>query len=183
MRLTSILSSIPVKLHLFTLRGMIVLHYAGVSLIGSIPKLLTKQHIMFNFLRINFRPQLDTGTSRRLSTGSMYAFKFVSQSFANRDESIPADGIDVCIGKLPHARKMHVSHAVFRATPALRKHVSEGAIITNTDPIIFRIALQYIEQNGFFKTMRPVAINPLQKLIGSSDMMLKLVKTWRLGRM
>jgi hypothetical protein len=103
--------------------------------------------------------------------------------FANKDSSIPADGIDILVGKPPHARKIHVSHAALKATPALRRRISEGSTITNTDPIIFEIALQYIEQDGFFENMRPVAVNPFRKLVGGSDMMLKLVKAWHLAHM
>jgi hypothetical protein len=47
--------------------------------------------------------------------------------------------------------------------------------------MVLEIALQYIEQDGFFENMRPVAVNPFRKLVGGSDMMLKLVEVWHLA--
>jgi hypothetical protein len=53
-----------------------------------------------------------------------------------------------------------------------------GATIINTGPLVFEIVLEYLEQNLFLAKMRPTARHPLQKLIGSSDMMLSLVNAW-----
>lgn len=96
-----------------------------------------------------------------------------------------ADGIHVHVGKPPLTRKVHVSKAAMRANSVLRDCLSDGATVTNTDPIIFEIALQYVEQSNLslLGKMRSTSRNPFQDLLGCSDMMLKLVKAWHLGDM
>jgi hypothetical protein len=95
---------------------------------------------------------------------------------------VPPDGIDIQAGKPSHARTYHVPPSVLKMTPAL-KGLRSGVTLTNTDPLIFGIVLEYLELNPFLANMRPSARHPLQKLIGGSDMMLRLVKAWHLAEM
>jgi hypothetical protein len=150
------------------------IRYFYIFLVPSLFSSSSQQRNMLDFFRTAFYPHHDA--SRRLSSGLMYVYKNFSQNFANKLSSIPADGMDILVGQPPHTLKIHVSHAALRAIPALHKRVSEGATITNTDAIIFKIILQYIEQDSFFENMRPVAIDPFRKIVGGSDMILKLVK-------
>jgi hypothetical protein len=94
----------------------------------------------------------------------------------------PADGINVRVGKTPHAQTVHISRAALRTAPVLRR-LFEGVRIINTDPIIFTVAMQYIEKSGFFARMQPFGSNPCDQLIDSEDMMLNLAKSWHLGYM
>tara|TARA_R110002003_G_scaffold1264_2_gene22795 strand:- start:6587 stop:7726 length:1140 start_codon:yes stop_codon:yes gene_type:complete len=100
-------------------------------------------------------------------------------NFLKKAFSPPADGLDVWVGKPPRSIKVHVTESALNACPALRKHLYHGAIIVNTDVIVFKIALEYLERNGVFGKI--LTRNPIEKLIGSSDMMLKLAKAWHLA--
>ncbi|KAF2829561.1 hypothetical protein CC86DRAFT_465149 [Ophiobolus disseminans] len=96
---------------------------------------------------------------------------------------LPTNDIDVRIGKPPRTRLVHVPYSAMKASPTLLSQLSHGATIVNADPIIFEIALEYLEQTTFLGRLRLVSRNPFEKLIGSSDMMLKLAKAWHLRNM
>ncbi|EAT78551.2 hypothetical protein SNOG_13926 [Parastagonospora nodorum SN15] len=136
---------------------------------------------MLNFFGATFFGQ--PAASRRVSLGSRYSSFSLALGFSDTDHSLPTNGFDVYIGRLPRSRVVHISQAALRGAPALRENVTEGSTITNTDYIVFEIAMEDIEQSGFLGKMRPVAPNPFEKLTGSSDMMLKLAKAWHLGHM
>lgn len=136
---------------------------------------------MLNFFGATFFGQPAAG--RRVSLGSRYNPFSVAFGFSDTDYSLPTNGFDVYIGRPPRSHVVHISQAALRGAPALRENVKGGSIITNTDYIVFEIAMEHIEQSGFLGKMRPVASNPFEKLIGSSDMMLKLTKAWHLGHM
>ncbi|KAF1919685.1 hypothetical protein BDU57DRAFT_512900 [Ampelomyces quisqualis] len=132
---------------------------------------------MLNYIRTTFFQS--TVSVRRLSTESMYVVHSSYPLLADSVYRAGAEGIHVHIGKPPLTRRLHISRAALRANSVLRDRLSDEATIINTDPIIFEIALQYVEQNTFLGISR----NPFDDLIGGSDMMLKLVKAWHLGQM
>lgn len=100
---------------------------------------------------------------------------------ANLHHSVSATGITVQIGRSPRARTVLVSQAALKACSALKDQIYDGAVIINTDPIVFEIVLEYLEQSGLFEKLRITSRNPLEKLVGSSDMMLKFAKAWHLA--
>lgn len=65
----------------------------------------------------------------------------------------------------------------------MRTQISHGVTIVNTDSIIFEIALEYLNQMTFLGKLQLNTRSPFEKLIGSSDTMLKLAKAWHLGEM
>jgi hypothetical protein len=133
---------------------------------------------MLNFIRITLLFLDDS--HRRLSTGALYDNTSLYRKCTDSIYRIPADGINVQVGESPHAKTVNISRAALGATPALHRRLSEGARIINTDPKLFKIALQYIEQS---QRPRPFASNPFDKLIVGSDVMLNLTKAWHLGYM
>ncbi|KAH7089269.1 hypothetical protein FB567DRAFT_591380 [Paraphoma chrysanthemicola] len=88
-------------------------------------------------------------------------------------------GLDVWVGKPPSSIKVHVAGNILSACPSLRRRLYQDATIVNADPIVFEIALEYLGRNCSFGKM--LTRNPLEKLVGSSDMMLKLAKSWHLA--
>jgi hypothetical protein len=135
---------------------------------------------MFRFLKSTLNST--TATYRHLSNRSTYVFNLYSISITNTTYSVPSDGISIRVGD-SYARVVHIPQSILNAQPQLNRHLSNGATIVNTDPIVFEIALEYLSQNNFFSKMRPLARCPLEELIGGSDMMLKLAKAWHLAAM
>ncbi|KAH7061935.1 hypothetical protein BKA63DRAFT_191915 [Paraphoma chrysanthemicola] len=96
-----------------------------------------------------------------------------------KKSAFTAKGLGVWVGKPPRSIKVHVAGDVLRACPTLQRRLYQDATIVNADPIVFEIALEYLKRNHIFGKM--LASNPLEKLVGSSDMMLKLAKSWHLA--
>jgi hypothetical protein len=65
----------------------------------------------------------------------------------------------------------------------LRERLSEGVRIVNVDPIVFKVALRYIERSGFVARWWPYRTNVFDDLTGGDDPILNLVKAWHLGYM
>jgi hypothetical protein len=136
---------------------------------------------MLEFLRRTF--SFDTNSYRRLSSGSMYAHPTSHRNFTNGVYRVPKDGIHVQVGKPPSAQIIHISAAALRESSVLQQQLSQGVRIVNVDPVIFKVALQYIERSGFFAWLRPFAKNPFDQLLGGSDEIVDLVKAWHLAYM
>ncbi|KAF1836737.1 hypothetical protein BDW02DRAFT_614377 [Decorospora gaudefroyi] len=121
---------------------------------------------MLNFLKMALgpRPTLDrrSSSSSALSNGS---------------------GLDIRVGKPPHARPLNISRSALKACPVLRARLGQGSTIMNADPVVFEIILDYLDSSGFLEMVRPNSQNPLEYLIGGSDMMLKLAKAWHIADM
>jgi hypothetical protein len=136
---------------------------------------------MFELLRtkLSFR----THPYRRLSTGSVYVHPVSQQGHAHSKYRIPKDGILVQVGKTPSSQTVHVSPAALKASPLLRERLSEGDRIVNVDPIVFKVALPYVERSGFVARWWPYRTNAFDELTNGDDPILNLVKAWHLGYM
>jgi hypothetical protein len=135
---------------------------------------------MFKLLKSTFSS--NTATNPHSSNRSTYVSNLYSISITNTTYSDPTDGIIIRVGD-PYARTVHIPESILNAQPQLHRQLGNGVTIVNTDPIVFEIALQYLSQNSFISKLRPLARCPLEKLIGGSDMMLKLAKAWHLAAM
>jgi hypothetical protein len=51
----------------------------------------------------------------------------------------------------------------------------------NVDPVVFEVIVDYLNNTGFMGKLR--SRNPLERLIGGSDMMLRLAKAWHIADM
>jgi hypothetical protein len=136
---------------------------------------------MLDFVRRTF--SFNTNSYQRLSSGSMYAHPTSHRNFTNGVYRVPKDGIHVQVGKPPSAQIIHISAAALKESSVLQQQLSEGVRIVNVDPVIFKVALQYIERSGFFAWLRPFAKNPFDQLLGGSDEIVHLVKAWHLAYM
>jgi hypothetical protein len=136
---------------------------------------------MFELLRtkLSFR----TRPYRRLFTGSVYVHPLPHREHAHSDYRIPRDGIHVQVGKAPNAQTVHISPAALRASPFLRERLSEGVRIINVDPIVFKVALRYIEKSGFVTRWWSHTKDPFDELVNGDETILNLVKAWHLGYM
>jgi hypothetical protein len=74
-----------------------------------------------------------------------------------------------------------VSRSALKACPILRRRLVQGSIIVNVDPVVFEILIDYLSNNGTMDKVR--ARKPLERLVGGSDMMLKLAKAWHIAEM
>mgnify|MGYP007098525831 CR=1 FL=1 len=87
-----------------------------------------------------------------------------------------SNGIEVRVGRRPHARFVHISRSALKACPVLRARLVQGCNVTNADAVVFEFVLEYMNSSGMLGQLRPNARNPLTQLTGSCDMMLKLAK-------
>jgi hypothetical protein len=120
---------------------------------------------MFKLLQavFGFRSDFDENSSRSSSASS-------------------GEGIEVRVGRLPHARFVHISHSALEASPVLCA-LSHGCNITNADAVVFEVTVEYLNGYGLLRQLRPSARNPLTQLTGGCDKMLKLAKAWHLADM
>lgn len=112
-------------------------------------------------------------------------FGFFKTTFSSKtafDGHSPSDGMTIQVGDSP-TRTVHIPESVLNAHPMLSRSLSDGSTIINTDPVVFEIALEYLSRHTFLGKVRPLARCPLEKLVGGSDMMLKLAKAWHLAAM
>lgn len=100
-----------------------------------------------------------------------------------RNRCLPADGIEVHVGKRSDRRTFRVPQSTLEANSTLYSLLFHEAIVVNVDPHIFEIALEFLEQNISPALRRRGAPSPFNKLTGGNKMMLDLVKAWHLGEM
>jgi hypothetical protein len=63
----------------------------------------------------------------------------------------------------------------------LRRRLVQGSTIKNVDPVVLEVIIDYLNNTGIMAKFR--ARNPLERLIGGSDTMLKLAKAWHIADM
>ncbi|ORY18353.1 hypothetical protein BCR34DRAFT_610357 [Clohesyomyces aquaticus] len=80
-------------------------------------------------------------------------------------------GMNVKVGPRGHEQTIHIPGQALQSCPFLRQHVVEGSAITNIDPIIFKILIQYLD-NGF----------GLSDLAEQPRIMLSFAKAWHLAK-
>ena len=120
---------------------------------------------MFKFLKAALSAR--SGSDEQTSTTS------TTSSASN------GSGIDIRVGRPP--RSLHVPRSALRACPILRQRLVQGSSIINVDPVVFEVIIDYLSNSSVLGKFR--ARNPLERLIGSSDMMLKLAKAWHIADM
>jgi hypothetical protein len=94
-----------------------------------------------------------------------------------------SNGIEVRVGRLPHACSVHIPRSALKACPVLRARLVQGYKVMNADPVVFEIILDYLDCSSLLGLLRPSARSPLTQLTGSSGKMLKLAKAWHLADM
>jgi hypothetical protein len=93
-------------------------------------------------------------------------------------------GFIVQVGKDPQNRQaVRIPEAAMKANTVLRKQLSQGAVIFNSDATSLEAALHYIRQSGLFGKLQLNPRNSFEKLVTGSDMMSKLAKAWHLAQM
>lgn len=137
--------------------------------------------MVINYMREN--SSLQAISARRFFLRPSYVAPFLVFAFSNHRSSTCVDGIDVQIGRRPHARTVRISQAALSTVPTLQRQLCDGAGIVNADPDVFEIVLQYIEWNWFLAYIRLGKRNPLIQMIGGADPMLTLAKAWHIGHM
>jgi hypothetical protein len=136
---------------------------------------------MFGLIRT--KPSFRMHPYQRLSTGSVYVHLLSHREHAHSKYRIPKDGIYVQVGKAPKAQTVHISPAALGASRVLRERLSEGVRIINVDPIVFKVALRYIERSGFVARWWPHTKDSFDELTSGDESILNLVKAWHLGYM